>query len=92
MANNLIPFQMHYDSGIAGSLKRKPSEMQQTGKENEVPSGGHKRARKALLPAWTTSTPQSHQGAPPPNPEGHKVPDMFIIETPVSSPSFAEFS
>ncbi|XP_059056242.1 myb-related protein B isoform X3 [Achroia grisella] len=68
------------DSGI-GSGKRRCSEGSQAGKENVPGSGtggGHKRARKALAPAWgtaATSTPHSHVHA--------LVPDVsFINETP----------
>ncbi|XP_052750999.1 myb protein isoform X2 [Galleria mellonella] len=73
------------DSGI-GSSKRRCSDSSQAGKEN-VPgaggtTGGHKRARKALAPAWgsaATSTPHSHA-----NLHAHPlVPDVsFINETP----------
>lgn len=61
------------------------------GKENTIPpAGNHKKARKALLNSWGTSTPYS--ALPQPHhaeaiaaaaAAAQKVPDMYIIETPV---------
>ncbi|XP_077298214.1 myb-related protein A-like isoform X2 [Arctopsyche grandis] len=96
--------QMQYDSGIA-SLKRTSTDgrnnanANQTtigvGKENAVPSGGHKRARKALVSvhSWTstTSTPNTSDSlGTVPHSSNHvnndqKVSNLFIIETPSKS-------
>lgn len=60
------------------------------GKENTIPSGGHKRARKALLHSWTSTpnTPDSLATVISHNTNNsnndQKVSNLFHIETPVS--------
>lgn len=91
--------QVQYDSGIA-SLKRICTDGHNSeasnpsavggGKENTIPSGGHKRARKALLHSWTSTpnTPDSLATVISHNMNNYgndqKVSSLFLVETPVS--------
>jgi hypothetical protein len=84
--------QMQYDSGIS-SLKRSSTDMSRNanaanqssvGKENTIPSGGHKRARKVLAHLWNTSTPHSSDSlATHLLGSDQKPGGLFAIETPV---------